>query len=33
MHEVLLGVVRRFVVRRGANQTKTIVDAHSTAAR
>ena len=33
MHEVLRGVVRRFVVRRGANQTKTIVDAHSTAAR
>jgi hypothetical protein len=33
MQEVLRGVVRRFVVRRGANQPKTIVDAHSTAAR
>jgi hypothetical protein len=33
MQKVLRGVVRRFVVRRGANPTKTIVDAHSTAAR
>jgi len=33
MQEVLRGVVRCFMVRRGANQTKTIVDAHSTANR